>query len=145
MAEERELNEKQERRRREMNEIKRSRSEQLRRKQLGREEAERDEKEWAAQWQVAKERLTEEEEAERGWVRQRNIDVTNFNIQLREEKKMERQILRQTNLEAAARASEILAEEDARFDQYATACMNEWHQAGKTCKPMRIYLGKGES
>merc|ERR1712070_409656 len=63
----------------------------------------------------------------------------------KQERRMERQILRQTNLEAAARASEILAEEDARFDQYATACMNEWHQAGKTCKPMRIYLGKGES
>jgi len=145
MAEEKELNEKQERRRREMSEIKRSRSEQLRRKQLAREESEKDETEWSAQWQVAKERLTEEEEAERGWVRQRNVDVTNFNIQLREEKKMERQILRQTSLEAASRASEILGEEDARFDQYATACMNEWHQGGKTCKPMRILLGKGES
>merc|ERR1711957_1161157 len=118
---------------------------QLRRKQLAREESEKDETEWSAQWQVAKERLTEEEEAERGWVRQRNVDVTNFNIQLREEKKMERQILRQTSLEAASRASEILGEEDARFDQYATACMNEWHQGGKTCKPMRILLGKGES
>merc|ERR1712195_9899 len=86
MAEEKELNEKQERRRREMSEIKRSRSEQLRRKQmseikrsrseqlrrkqLAREESEKDETEWSAQWQVAKERLTEEEEAERGWVRQ---------------------------------------------------------------------------
>merc|ERR1712028_178490 len=145
IADEKELNEKQERRRREMSEIKRSRSEQLRRKQLAREESEKDETEWSAQWQVAKERLTEEEEAERGWVRQRNVDVTNFNIQLREEKKMERQILRQTSLEAASRASEILGEEDARFDQYATACMNEWHQGGKTCKPMRILLGKGES
>merc|ERR1712166_1691791 len=114
MAEEKELNERQERRRREMSEIKRSRSEQLRRKQLAREESEKDETEWSAQWQVAKERLTEEEEAERGWVRRRNVDVTNFNIQLREEKKMERQILRQTSLEAASRASEILGEEDAR-------------------------------
>merc|ERR1712195_261415 len=102
-----------------------------------------------AQMEIAKARREEqarvEEEAERGWVRQRNVDVTNFNIQLREEKKMERQILRQTSLEAASRASEILGEEDARFDQYATACMNEWHQGGKTCKPMRILLGKGES
>merc|ERR1712195_336824 len=87
MAEEKELNEKQERRRREMSEIKRSRSEQLRRKQLAREESEKDETEWSAQWQVAKERLTEEEEAERGWVRQRNVDVTNFNIQLRERRR----------------------------------------------------------
>jgi len=145
MAEEKELSEKQERRRREMSEIKRSRSEQLRRKKLAKQEANSDEQEWAAQWSVAKERLQEEEEAERGWVKQRNVDVTNFNIQLREEKKMERQILRQTNLEAASRAAEILGEEDVRFDQYATACMNEWSQAGKTCKPMRILLGKGES
>ena len=121
-----------------MAEIKRSRSEQLRRKQIAREDQERDEKEWAAQWTVAKERLQQEDESERARVRQRNVDVTNFNIQLREEKKMERQVARQTNLHAAHRAQEILDEEEERFDQYTTACMNEWHQQGKSCKPMRI-------
>jgi len=134
-----------ERRRREMAEIKRSRSEQLRRKQLAREQQECDEKEWSAQWTVAKERLQQEDEGERARVRQRNVDVTNFNIQLREEKKMERQIARQTNLEAAHRAQEILDEEEERFDQYTTACMNEWHLQGKSCKPMRLYLSKGDS
>ena len=128
-----------------MAEIKRSRSEQLRRKQIAREDQERDEKEWAAQWTVAKERLQQEDESERARVRQRNVDVTNFNIQLREEKKMERQVARQTNLHAAHRAQEILDEEEERFDQYTTACMNEWHQQGKSCKPMRIYLSKGDS
>merc|ERR1712166_10820 len=134
-----------ERKRRELAEIKRSRNEQLKRKEMVRDDQVSDEKEWAAQWTVAKERLQVEDEGERARVRQRNVDVTNFNIQLREEKKMERQVVRQTHLEAAHRANEILEEEEERFGQYTTACMNEWHLQGKSCKPMRILLSKGDS
>jgi len=36
-------------------------------------------------------------------------------------------------------------EEDLRFEQYTDACMNEWHTQGKSCKPMRITLGKKHS
>merc|ERR1712070_849691 len=131
-----------ERRRREEEEIRRSRAEQLRRKQLHREQAEQEAEEWAAQWAVAKERLQADDEDERGRVKQRNVDVANFNIQLREEKKMERQMDRQLELEASRRAKTILDEEDLRFEQYTDACMNEWHTQGKSCKPMRLNLGK---
>merc|ERR1712100_569222 len=131
-----------ERRRREEEEIRRSRAEQLRRKQLQREHNEAEAREWAAQWSVAKERLQKDDEEERARVRQRNIDVTNFNVQLREEKKMDRQMDRQLELEASRRSKQIMDEEDLRFEQYTDACMNEWHQQGKTCKPMRISLGK---
>merc|ERR1712100_675162 len=131
-----------ERRRREEEEIRRSRAEQLRRKQLQREQNEAEAREWAAQWSVAKERLQKDDEWERARVRQRNVDVTNFNIQLREEKKMDRQMGRQLELEASRRAKQIMDEEDLRFEQYTDACMNEWHQQGKSNKPMRISLGK---
>jgi len=134
-----------ERRRREEEEIRRSRAEQLRRKQLQREVGEGEAREWAAQWSVAKERLQTDDEEERSRVRQRNIDVANFNIQLREEKKMDRQMDRQLELEASRRAKQIMDEEDLRFEQYTDACMGEWHQQGKSCKPMRIALGRKES
>merc|ERR1712054_566718 len=130
------------RRRREEAEIRRSRGEQLRRKHLQREQEEEQAREWAAQWSVAKERLQKDDADERSRIRQRNIDVTNFNIQLREEKKMDHQITRQLELEASRRAKQILDEEDLRFEQYTDACMNEWHQQGKSNKPMRISLGK---
>merc|ERR1712188_362197 len=99
-------------------------------------------REWSAQWAVAKERLQKDDEEERARVRQRNVDVANFNVQLREEKKMDRQVDRQLELEAARRAKTILDEEDLRFEQYTDACMNEWNAQGKSCKPMRIALGK---
>jgi len=129
-----------ERRRREEEEIRRSRAEQLRRKQLQREHNESEAREWAAQWSVAKERLQGDDEEERSRVRQRNIDVANFNVQLREEKKMDRQMDRQLELEASRRSKTIMDEEDLRFEQYTDACMNEWHIQGKSCKPMRLAL-----
>merc|ERR1719181_2335708 len=107
--------------------MRRSRAEQLRRKQLHQERRQQGHEEWAAQWAVAKERLQADDEDERGRVKQRNVDVANFNIQLREEKKMERQMDRQLELEASRRAKTILDEEDLRFEQYTDACMNEWH------------------
>merc|ERR1711959_335695 len=131
-----------ERRRREEEEIRRSRAEQLRRKHLQREKDETEAREWSAQWSVAKERLQKDDAEERSRIRQRNVDVTNFNIQLREEKKMERQMGRQLELEASRRAKQIMDEEDLRFEQYTDACMNEWHQQGKSNKPMRLNLGK---
>jgi len=134
-----------ERRRREEEEIRRSRAEQLRRKQLQRGKEEGEAREWAAQWSVAKERLQKDDSDERSRIRQRNIDVTNFNIQLREEKKMDRQMGRQIELEASRRSKQIMDEEDLRFEQYTDACMNEWHTQGKSCKPMRITLGKKHS
>merc|ERR1712146_15108 len=94
---------------------------------------------------VAKERLQKDDEEERARARQRNIDVANFNIQLREEKKMDGQMDRQLELEATRRAKQIMDEEDLRFEQYTDACMNEWHQQGKTCKPMRLSLGKKQA
>lgn len=144
-ADKAEAERREERRRREEEEIRRSRAEQLRRKQIHRERDENEAREWAAQWSVAKERLQKDDSNERSRIRQRNIDVTNFNIQLREEKKMDRQMGRQLELEASRRAKQIMDEEDLRFEQYTDACMNEWHQQGKSCKPMRITLGKKHS
>ena len=141
-ADKAEAERREERRRREEEEIRRSRAEQLRRKQIQREQGENEAREWAAQWSVAKERLQKDDEGERSRVRQRNTDVANFNIQLREEKKMDRQMDRQLELEGARRSKQIMDEEDMRFEQYTDACMNEWHIQGKSCKPMRISLGK---
>jgi len=144
-ADKAEAERREERRRREEEEIRRSRAEQLRRKQLQREREEAEAREWAAQWSVAKERLQKDDVDERSRVRQRNVDVTNFNIQLREEKKMDRQMGRQVELEATRRGKQIMDEEDLRFEQYTDACMSEWHSQGKTCKPMRVALGKKHS
>merc|ERR1711959_101454 len=135
-ADQAELERREARRRREEEEIRRSRAEQLRRKQQHREVQEQEAREWSAQWAVAKERLQKDDEDERGRVRQRNVDVANFNVQLREEKKMDRQMDRQLELEASRRAKQIMDEEDLRFEQYTDACMNEWHQQGKSNKPM---------
>ena len=48
-------------------------------------------------------------------------------------------------LQASRRSKQIMDEEDLRFEQYTDACMNEWHTQGKSCKPMRITLGKKHS